>query len=232
MSKLSKFLATLMFVMMFSTSSALAGTYNIGIIGNAASFDTDGSEEDPTDGELNRTSVSEDVDFPSLFIEVNSPQTSWGFSLTAGLEYIPGEAELGAKSRTDTTTDANEDDQDDSTYTAKAQVSDHWGLYVEPTYNVDNFGLYLKAGVSQVTIESLESITSGTDSSAYGNEDVHGIMHGIGIKGTHDSGMFYKLEYTMINYEPVTLQSTTGNKNKIKADTESESVRFAIGYSF
>ena len=85
MSKLSKFLATLMFVMMFSTSSALAGTYNIGIIGNAASFDTDGSEEDTTDGELNRTSVSEDVDFPSLFIEVNSPQTSWGFSLTAGL---------------------------------------------------------------------------------------------------------------------------------------------------
>ena len=70
MGKLIKFLTTLMFVMMFSTSSVLAGTYSIGIIGNAASFDTDGSEEDTTDGELNRTSVSEDVDFPSLFLSL------------------------------------------------------------------------------------------------------------------------------------------------------------------
>ena len=47
----------------------------------------------------------------------------------------------------------------------------------------DNFGFYVKGGISEVTVETLESIDVGTDSSAYGNETIHGVATGVGIKG-------------------------------------------------
>ena len=44
--------------------------------------------------------------------------------------------------------------------------------------------------------------------------------------------MFVKAEYSFTGYEPVTFNSSSGNKNRIKADTEQEAYRIAIGYSF
>ena len=96
----------------------------------------------------------------------------------------------------------------------------------------DNFGLYLKGGVSRVIVNSLESITFGEDSSAYGNETVLGGMYGLGAKIVHDSGLMFKLEYTKTIYETVKMTSTTGNKNIITADPEIEALRLAIGYKF
>ena len=56
--------------------------------------------------------------------------------------------------------DANDAGSDDSgTYTAKAEVSDHITIYVEPTlYAGNGFGIFLKAGVSHVTVNTLESL--------------------------------------------------------------------------
>jgi len=96
----------------------------------------------------------------------------------------------------------------------------------------DNFGLYLKGGVSRVIVNSLESIALGDDSSAYGDETVTGRMFGLGAKVVHDSGLLFKLEYTKTIYETVKMTSTTGNKNIISADPEIEAFRFAIGYQF
>ena len=96
----------------------------------------------------------------------------------------------------------------------------------------DNFGLYLKGGVSRVIVNSLESIELGTDSSAYGDETVLGGMYGLGAKVVHDSGLMFKLEYTKTIYETVSMTSTTGNKNIISADPRIEAFRLAIGYKF
>ena len=96
----------------------------------------------------------------------------------------------------------------------------------------DNFGLYLKGGVSRVIVNSLESIALGEDSSAYGDETVLGGMYGLGAKIVHDSGLLFKLEYTKTIYETVKMTSTSGNKNIISADPEIEAFRFAIGYKF
>ena len=66
---------------------------------------------------------------------------------------------------------------------AKAEVSDYWGVYVEPTYYVSpNVGLFVKGGYSEVTVNTLESISSGTDSSAYGNETINGLLIGAGFE--------------------------------------------------
>ena len=219
---------------LISTSAMAFEGFSIGIMASSADFDTTGKELEgggtasTTDNESNSGSAGNTVEFGSGFLEYTFAQGS-----TMGVSYIPGEASLGSKSRTDTTTDGNETNQDDSTYTAKAEVSDHWTFYVEPTImTTESFGLYVKGGASKVTVNSLESISSGTDSSAYGNVDIWGVMYGAGIKGIHENGMFFKLEATKTEYGTVTLRSTTGNKNTITADPESETVSLHFGYNF
>ena len=112
-------------------------------------------------------------------------------------------------------------------------MSDYLTAYIEPTFQfTENFGFYVKGGVSTVTINTLENLALGDDSSTYGNVDVMGGMWGIGIKGTHSSGVFLKLEGLKTHFESVALSSNTGNKNTIQAVPRMESVRVAIGYKF
>ena len=142
--------------------------------------------------------------------------------------------DLGAKSRTDTASDADDPGSADAgTYKAEADISNHATIYIEPTFMpTDNFGLYLKGGVSRVIVNSLESIAFGENSSVYGDETVLGRMYGLGAKVVHDSGLMFKLEYTKTVYETVSMTSTTGNLNIISADPEIEAFRFAIGWQF
>ena len=66
-------------------------------------------------------------------------------------------------------------------------------------------------------VNTLESITLGDDSSAYGDETIYGTTVGGGLRFTP---WFFvvKLDYAKTHYDTITLSSTTGNKNKISAD--------------
>ena len=209
----------------------LAGGLSIGIIANESDFNTKGYEKEGSgDNEINSTSISNSVEFVSMFVEymVGPDQ---GFNMTFGIEHIPDEATLGAKSRTDSVGDSSADDS--GAYTAKAEISDHVSLYAEPTimFN-ENFGVFLKGGATHITVRSLENLNQGDDFSAYGSESVFGVMGGIGVKAISPSGIFVKVEATKTEYGTVTLNSVTGNKNVISAEPDQESVRFALGYNF
>ena len=211
----------------------MAGSYAIGIIGATGKADTSGHETEGTgDKEKTSTSISEDLFYGSLFAEYTFGEM---YGMTLGVSYTPMDRSLGAKSRTDTQSETTDSasSNDSGTYTAKADISNHATIYIEPTFMpTDNFGLYLKGGVSRVIVNSLESIAIGADSSVYGNETVYGGMYGLGAKVVHDSGLLFKLEYTKTIYETVKMTSTTGNLNIISADPEIEAFRFAIGYQF
>ena len=206
----------------------MAGNYAIGIIAATGEVDTSGTEADSkatTEG-----TIQQAIKYGSIFAEYTFGEM---YGLTLGASYTPMDRELGTKSRTDTQSDTDEDSDDSGTYTARADISNHGTIYIEPTFMpTDNFGLYLKGGVSRVIVNSLESIAFGEDSSAYGNETVLGGMYGLGAKVVHDSGLLFKLEYTRTIYETVKMTSTTGNKNIISADPEIEAFRLAIGYQF
>ena len=214
----------------FITSSAMAGSYAIGIIGATGKVDTSGSEtEGGGDKESTTATEQEGLLYGSLFAEYTIGEM---YGLTLGVSYTPMDRSIGAKSRTDTT-GVSAVENDTGTYTARADISGHATIYVEPTFMPsDNFGLYLKGGVSRVVVNSLENIALGEDSSVYGNETVLGGMYGLGAKIVHDSGLLFKLEYTKTVYETVTMTSTSGNKNIITADPEIEAFRLAIGYQF
>ena len=200
-----------------------------GVVGNMASFDTDGTELEGVNDE-NPGTHSEDVDFPAVFLEYAAQYENVG--MTFGVEVIPGDTEIGAKSRTDTASDANDAGSDDAgTYTAKAEISDHITLYVEPTVYANNgFGIFLKGGVSHVKVNALESITQGDDSSAYGSESVFGGMTGGGIKYTASNGLMIKVEHTETIYETIRLDGNNGNI--VEAQPEQSASRIAIGYQF
>ena len=210
----------------------MAGSYAIGIIGATGKVDTSGSEtEGGGDEEVTTATEQEGLLYGSLFAEYTFGEM---YGLTLGASYTPMDSTIGAKQRTDTNEATKPDSlDDDGTYKAEAEISGHTTIYIEPTFMpTDNFGLYLKGGVSRVTVNSLESIAIGPNSSAYGNETVFGGMYGLGTKIVHDSGLMLKLEYTKTIYETVKMTSTTGNKNIIHADPEQLAARFAIGYRF
>ena len=200
-----------LFLSAFVTSSAMAGGFAIGILGAGANFETSGNEKEGTGAAtangtdnfaINSATVDADLIYGSIFAEYTFGEM---YGLTLGVSYTPLNTSIGTKKRTDTSSDSTKDTGDDTgDYIAKAELSNHATIYIEPTFMpTDNFGLYLKGGVSRVIVNSLESIAFGENSSAYGDETVLGGMYGLGAKVVHDSGLLFKLEYTRTIYETV-----------------------------
>tara|TARA_Y100001970_G_scaffold291750_1_gene430154 strand:+ start:404 stop:1117 length:714 start_codon:yes stop_codon:yes gene_type:complete len=237
MNKIYKFLITLL-AAGFISGTALAGTFNIGFVGSSSTWDTEGTEFEgdenggggPRDKRSTDGSNSKDVEYPSIFVEYTMGEGAGG-NMTIGIEYIPGDASLGSKARTD----ANDENSgsNDGTYTAKAMVEDHMTLYLEPTWMMtDNFGAFFTVGASHVEVISQESIALGTDSSAYGDAGAWGGMVGAGFKMQTAAGLFAKVDVRGTRFETIKLKSSTGNKNTIHATPEEVKARLAIGWAF
>ena len=227
------------FMAVFFANNSIADNQgiSIGVWGSQLDLDTYGTETQAqiaADGENDVTSNSQSksVDVGSVFIEYTAEQGS-----SIGIEYYPGDATLGSVSRTDTCVcqaDASAAGGGTSaTYTAKADVTDIWSVYMEPTvmFN-DTFGVYGKVGVTTLYLKSLESLSNGTDSSTYPNADIWGVFYGLGVKARHSSGLFLKLETSITEFQSIKLQSLSGNKGRIDADLDVQSTRLALGYTF
>tara|TARA_B100000579_G_C22768304_1_gene822654 strand:- start:151 stop:822 length:672 start_codon:yes stop_codon:yes gene_type:complete len=223
MNKVKTFLISLITACFLTTATMAFEGFSIGVTGHQADFETTGSQFD--DSEATTTgSAAKSVDYGSIFLEYTLAQGT-----TIGVDYIPGDAEIGAKSRTDSETATG---RDSGTYTAKASISDHYTFYVEPTImSSDTVGWYVKGGATKVTVQSQESLAIGTDSSTYGDVDVWGVMYGVGAK-FYMGNWFAKLEHTQTEYGTVTLNSTTGNGNTISADPEMDQTSLSLGYNF
>ena len=235
MSKFLRLTLATLFASVLASSAAIADMqgFTIGIIGSQSDFTTKGSEIDPGEPrEVNSTQRSETADYGAIFGEFSSVGEN-GMSFALGIEYVPGSATLGSKSRTDTDAGDSADGDDDGTYTAKAEVENMFTVYVEPGYMYnESFGIYAKGGITSMDVLSQENIAIGADSSTYENEQVFGGMYGIGVKAALPYGFIVKLEATEHVYQDFTLKSLTGNQNNIEADIDSTDIRLAIGYNF
>jgi len=233
--KILSLIAALMLIAGVSTVPSKADVENFGMaiggIANIADFDTSGSETEGTgDAEVTTATAAESHNFPSVFVEFAARGERAG--VTVGAEYIPFTALLGHKTRTDAESPADRD-SDDGTYSAKAEMSDIGTIYIEPTFYIsESFGLYVKAGMTHAHVDSLESIEFGGNSSKYGDKGVWGSMIGVGLRGTHASGLFIKIEHIEQDFDTIELKSGTGNVNTIKADIDETATRVALGYQF
>jgi hypothetical protein len=231
MKKLTTILASfgLLFSILSTNVSAFDGI-SVGGVWSMATIDASGTETD-TDAvkviETNSRSKSSDADFGSYFIEYTSTAGH-----TIGMEFIPGEADIDSATRTDTAsaTASGGAENDTGTYTAKAIISDHSTLYVEPTKMIsDTFGVYIKGGVSKVTIDVSQTGTT----SLVKDKDVYGVATGFGAKKYFGDSIFAKLEYMetdYANYSSTT--SGTSTISSVQADIDSKATRLSLGFNF
>ena len=233
MNNITKKLSVLLTALMvsFSTSVYSFEGFSVGAIFSSMDFSTAGQEttDGPiTDGvlEVTKTTKTGSADKYAYFGEYTFAQ---GTSI--GVEMIDGTATLGSGKRTATSSVA--DAGTAGTVTVDAKISDPITFYVEPTFMInDVFGVYLKGGATTVSVEPKETADAGgATASTYKSQDVVGLMTGYGAKYYYGN-FFAKLEYVETDFETYSHTSTTGNKNTITADVDTEETRIGIGYNF
>jgi len=217
-----KNIAIFLSFLFISITSVKAETM-IGITGALHMLDVSGTETTRSSGERNTGSESENAVVPEFFIEKEAD------GVALGLSYIPTK-NMGKKSRSDTSTTG--DGQDTGTYSAEAELSDVFQVYVD--YTVSQYAgadIYLKGGLQFATIETLESLNSG---STYPNEDVYGFTLGIGAKGAlpYGNNLFYKADITYTEFSDYENNDEAGTGNKVEADLNDTAVKFSVGYKF
>jgi len=219
---MKKNIAIFLSFLFISITSVKAETM-VGVTGALHMFDVSGTETTRTSGQVNTGSHSESVVVPEFFVESEAD------GIALGLSYIPTK-NMGKKSRSDTSTTG--DGQDTGTYSAEAELSDVFQVYVD--YTVSQYAgadIYLKGGLQFATIETLESLNSG---STYPNEDVYGFTLGIGAKGAlpYGNNLFYKADITYTEFSDYENSSEGTTGNKVVADLDDTAVKFSVGYKF
>ena len=210
--------------MMLITSSAHADK-RIGISAAFTMFDTSGTETTKSSSEKNSTTKEEEVVVPSLFFEIANDR---GAAL--GFDIVPVDnQELGSG------TGSDDDAETSGANKASAELTGHYTVYgLAP---IGSAGGYLKAGLAYATIDTTETLATGTK---YGNEDVKGFVIGVGVNKERDNGAFFRVEGTYTDYEDVSFLGTfngnaTGDsavRNKIDADIDAVALRISLGKSF
>ena len=159
-------------------------------------------------------STSEDTTIAHIFAEKTF---SNGFTL--GIDFVPGEADVGTKSRADDDIESNGGNK------ASAVVSEHLTFY--GLMPMGSSPLYVKAGIISMDVETDEKLNTG---SKYGNTSVTGVTAAIGAHFERDNGLFVRAEYSMSEYEDIRL--TSDGSNIIEADIDTTAMKLSIGKSF
>ncbi len=218
---MKKLLTAVLSVVFLTTFSAKA-EFGIGVSGAFHNMDASGTETTRQSAEKNKGSHEEDVMIPEIFVEAMI-----GDNGALGISFIP-KRELGTKSRTD----SNSHGQDNGTYKADAKLSNVVQLYADvPMTSVGAFPIYAKLGIQHVTVQTLESLNSG---SSYPNKDLMGYTVGLGTKGDLPfvNNMYYKIEASYTDYGTYKADSDSDPANNVEADLESYAGKISIGMKF
>mgnify|MGYP001173766263 FL=1 len=238
----STFYALVILLGLTSVSNVFAGNVSIGVVASSLGVDGSGSETDRltatganvADTSTRSKSVDETTITGSLYAEFTSETR---FPVTFGFEYTPVTANISDKiSRTDTETSQTGQTAAtsvSSTRSAEADATNFATLYAE----LGVWGpLYVRAGLSNMDIDYTTTST-GTNGGAYSEAlSVSGMNLGIGIRGTLDSGLVWKLSYEDTDYDDINLRSTgnsvAANSNAINADVDTTAFRLSLGKTF
>jgi len=197
----------------------------IGIAAGFTSVNASGTET------LKDTAVKSDSDaganaiIPSIFVELAADN---GFGL--GLEHVPGSTDVNSKVRSRTLDHAGTG-TDSGTNKASAEIDGLTSIYVIKTFGS---GFFVKAGQTTTTVNTKETLSSG---STYKNVDVDGMVLGLGINKTTDTGFFYRVSGEYTDYDSIKLTSevadaVSGTTNTVSADVDTVAFKLAIGKAF
>tara|TARA_B100000674_G_C37687830_1_gene844539 strand:+ start:210 stop:881 length:672 start_codon:yes stop_codon:yes gene_type:complete len=156
---------------------------------------------------------------PNIFLEIAATD-----NLSIGIEYWPDSVDTPENTNTgpDGPEGTNVDDN-----TVKASFSNHTTLYGQVGLP---FGLYAKAGIIYVDIETKESLATG---GAYDDADTLGYSLGFGYQHTLDNAVFIRAEINAAAYDDVSgTNKTDSSKSVSVTDMYGAYGSIKIGRSF
>ena len=198
---------------------------SMGISGTALYYDASGEETVKSSNTKNSKSDSGVAPMASLFIEKELDT-----GITVGLDVVPYGAKVADfnNARTDTDTD----DASDTAGNNKGDVNFKNLVTLYASKDLAN-GMFAKFGVSRMTVETDETVATG---SKYGDENIMGIMIGLGAQRDLNDGAFMRVEGQVSRFQGATFNGSTDSdsvKNKIDLDDfTTAGIKFSIGKSF
>ena len=216
------------------TSNAFAGSWGMGVAGTIASVSASGSESEDTntgtDQSVRDATAGNDFVLGSVYAEYSFGDTE---VFTFGVDYIPGTADVNRTtiSRTDTTADANEAQQQDGKRTANAELSDHITYYAE--LGKMN-GIYGKLGFAQVDVKTKDTETHAGTSGLYPDKTLDAWTYGLGYKGEFGDRGVFKIEGFMTDYDSYSATNNSGKTSTktVKADLDVVGASLRLGMKF
>ena len=216
------------------TTNAFAGSWGMGVAGTMASVSASGSETEDTntgtEQSMRDATAGNDFVLGSVYAEYSFGDTE---VFTFGIDYIPGSADVNRKtlSRTDTTTDANEAQQQDGKRTANAELSDHITYYAE--LGKMN-GIYGKVGFAQVDVETKDTETHAGTSGLYPDKTLDAWTYGLGYKGEFGDRGVFKIEGFMTDYDSYSATNNSGKTSTktVSADLDVVGASLRVGLKF
>ena len=209
--------------MLFTSANAIE--FGIGVSGSMALVSAEGTETESAntgaEGSVRDASVDAMTGVGSIFAEVILDN---GFVF--GAEIVPMSADVSdaTHSRADTSVAASgEGVTGTNTRTADAEVENFTTLYTE----IPLGGMFIKAGLSQIDINTLEN--NLTNGGSYKNDTVDGVTYGLGVRGEW-AGFYTKLAMERTNFDEYV--SSSGTTNTITADLDVDQIKFSIGKAF
>ena len=218
-----KKLITAIFGFALISFSASAVEKKIGFTAALTDFETSGTETVKSSGDKTSTDVSEKVIVPSLFFEISSDA-----GLGIGIDFVPGDAELGNKSKTKVDIDTDDAADTEGTNKASAEVSGHQTVYLK----IPVKAAFLKIGYVSADVETTENLATGT---TYGNKSVNGTMVSLGFDRDMPNGTFIRAEIAYTDYDDISLTGSADTDdvtNKVDADVDATSLRLSVGKAF
>ena len=216
------------------TTNAFAGSWGMGVAGTMASVSASGSETEDTntgtEQSMRDATAGNDFVLGSVYAEYSFGDTE---VFTFGIDYIPGSADVNRKtlSRTDTTADANEAQQQDGKRTANAELSDHITYYAE--LGKMN-GIYGKIGFAQVDVETKDTETHAGTSGLYPDKTLDAWTYGLGYKGEFGDRGVFKIEGFMTDYDSYSATNNSGKTSTktVSADLDLVGASLRVGLKF
>ena len=216
------------------TTNAFAGSFGMGVAGTMASVSASGSESEDTntgtEQSVRDATAGNDFILGSVYAEYSFGDTE---VFTFGVDYIPGTADVNRTtlSRTDTTADANEGQQQDGKRTANAELSDHITYYAE--LGKMN-GIYGKVGFAQVDVKTKDTETHAGTSGLYPDKTLDAWTYGLGYKGEFGDRGVFKIEGFMTDYDSYSATNNSGKTStkKVSADLDVVGASLRLGLKF
>ena len=218
----------------FSNANAIDGV-NFGVSLAAGVFDVDGAKEEFTGshaGAAGTGNVSKKASdhgdqaeglfaIGSIFVEKEITD-----AVMVGLDYspIPQESESALNQQSDITTSTTATTKDNTVQVDFRDLTTVYLMLKAPT------GVYAKAGIVKVDVETNESLGTG---GAYGNTDLDGNMLAIGYDRDIMNDMFVRLEANWIDLDGATLENVNDSNKKVTVEgIKGYGAKISIGKSF